>query len=230
MPLRKYLLFSPLRIAIHTGSWLPLIWLTWAYLSNHLTVNPIQAATQFTGRVAIILLVLSLACTPINTLFHWGEVLRFRRALGLYAFLYAAIHLYIVVGIDYGFAFDLLWGDLNGKPYIYAGAASMLILVLLAVTSFRWWMKYLGKGWKRLHQLVYIAAPLAVLHYGWAKKGDFLALRGDILQPLIYGIVVMILLIMRFPPIRKEIVRIRGVFSRWVHEVRATFLHNISVE
>lgn len=227
---KKLLFYSPLKLVVHLGSWLPLIWLIWAYTTDKLTVNPIQAATQFTGRVALILLVLSLACTPLNTLLHWGEVLRIRRALGLYAFLYAAIHLYIVVGIDYGFAFDLLWGDLSGKPYIYAGAASMVILILLAATSFRWWMKHLGMGWKRLHQLVYIAGPLAILHYGWAKKGDFLALRGDILQPMIYGIVVMILLIMRLPPIRKEIVRIRGLFFRWLHGIRVSILHDISVE
>ncbi len=192
-----------LRLVAHVGSWLPAVWLARAYLSGDLTANPIQAAEQYTGRFALTLLVLSLACSPLSTWLGWRGLIKVRRALGLYAVLYAILHVYILVGVDYGFAFDLLWGDLANKPYILAGAATLLLLLPLAVTSFKWWMRRLGKNWKRLHRLVYLAAPVAVLHYAWAQKGDLFGLRGTILLPLAYGAVVALLLLARLPAVRR---------------------------
>lgn len=212
--------FTPFQAAVHIGAWLPLAWLAWAYATNHLTVNPIQAATQKTGIFAITLLLLSLACTPLNTLFGWRSVLKVRRALGLYACMYVGFHLFILLGIDYGFALDMAWADLSGKPYIFVGLATLLILVPLAVTSTKGWMRRLGKNWKRLHQLIYLAGLLAVVHYAWAKKGDLFSLRGDITQPLLYGGIVIILLIMRIPVVRRMVTRLRGAVGRAISEDR----------
>jgi methionine sulfoxide reductase heme-binding subunit len=197
--------FTPLQIAVHIGAWIPLAWLAWAYTTDHLTINPIQAATQQTGKFAITMLVLSLACTPLNTLFRWRGVLKVRRALGLYALMYAAIHVSILVGVDYGFDLSSLWGDLAGKPYILVGTATLLILIPLGITSTKGWKKRLGRGWRQLHRLIYIASLLAVLHFAWAKKGDLFSLRGDITQPLLYGAIVILLLILRIPFIRRGI-------------------------
>jgi methionine sulfoxide reductase heme-binding subunit len=198
---------SPLQIIAHTGSMFPLAWLAWAYFSNNLTVNPIQTATQYTGRIGLTLLIFSLTCTPLNTLFKWHEALKVRRALGLYAFFYVMLHLLLLVGVDYGFAFDILWGDFSNKTYIYFGVITFLILVPLAFTSFKSWMKRLGRNWKRLHKLVYVASLLAVIHYILAQKGDVFLLRGNILLPMIYGVVVIILLTARISVVRKEISR-----------------------
>jgi DMSO/TMAO reductase YedYZ heme-binding membrane subunit len=84
------------------------------------------------------------------------------------------------------------------------------MLIPLAVTSFDIWKIRLKKNWKRLHQTVYLIAPLAVLHFAISKKGDIFQLQGDIIRPLIYGLVVLILLILRIPRIRKFFASLRA--------------------
>jgi sulfoxide reductase heme-binding subunit YedZ len=83
------------------------------------------------------------------------------------------------------------------------------MLVPLAFTSFDIWKKRLGKTWKRLHQMIYLIAPLVVLHYAWGKKGDFFRLQGEIIRPLIYAVIVVVLLIMRLPRVRKALASFR---------------------
>lgn len=205
---------EPLKIAIHIGALLPLVWLIWAYFSNNLTFNPIQAATQRTGKFALILLVLTLAITPLYMLTRKKQLLGIRRMLGLYAFMYAAIHFVIFIGWDYGFDFNLVIPEIFAKRYTVVGLITGFIMLLLAITSFKWWMKRLGKNWKRLHKLIYLAGTLVIVHYAWSKKGDILRLSGDIQQPLIFGAIVTILLIMRLPPVRRWISRTRKRITR----------------
>jgi sulfoxide reductase heme-binding subunit YedZ len=87
-------------------------------------------------------------------------------------------------------------------------------LIPLAITSFDIWKKRLKKNWKRLHTLVYFIAPLAVLHYAWGKKGTFFALQGDILLPLIYGLILVLLMVLRIPSVRRFLASVRG--RRWL--------------
>jgi len=197
--------FTPLQIAMHIYAWSALVILIFDFFTNNLSANPIQALEQRTGRHAITLLVLSLACTPLNTLFKWSELLKRRRALGLYTFMYATIHVLIFVDLDYGLAWSTIFQTVFEKPYIIVGVTGFLLLIPLAFTSFDIWKKRLGKTWKRLHQLVYLIAPLLVLHYAWSKKGDFFALQGEIIRPLIYGLIVILFLIMRISPVRKAL-------------------------
>lgn len=215
--MKNKLRFTPLQIAVHIGAWLPLVWLLWAYLTDNLTVNPIQAATQQTGKFALALLVLSLACTPLNTLFRFRPALTIRRALGLYAFMYAAIHFAIFIALDYGFDWTFLKEGVLEKPFVLVGLAAGTILTALAATSFKWWMKRLGKNWKRLHRLVYLAGILVIVHAAWAKKGDLLRLQGDIWLPINYGIVITLLLIVRIPAIRKAV---SGLRQRAIQAIR----------
>ena len=195
--------YTPLQIAVHLYAWSALVFIALDFLTGRVSVNPIQELEQRTGRHAITLLVLSLACTPLNTLFKWPELIKRRRALGLYAFMYAAIHVVIFVDLDYGLAWSLIVQTVIQKPYILVGMISFLMLIPLAFTSFDIWKTRLRKNWKRLHQLVYLIAPLVVLHYAWGKKGDYFELRGDIIRPLIYGVIAAILLIIRIPPERR---------------------------
>lgn len=197
--------YTPLQIAMHIYAWSALVILIFQFFTHNLTANPIQALEQRTGRHAITLLVLSLACTPLNTLFKWSELLKRRRALGLYAFMYATIHVLIFISLDYGIAWSTIVQTVFEKPYILVGATGFLLLVPLAFTSFDIWKKRLGKTWKRLHQLIYLIAPLIVLHYAWSKKGDFFALQGEIVRPLIYGLIVVLFLIMRISPVRRAL-------------------------
>ncbi len=197
------------RWAVHAAALLPAIWILAAGLRSDLTANPIQAIEQRSGRIALTLLVVSLACTPANLVFGWRAALRHRRTLGLYAFVYAGVHLLILVGLDYGFAFRLLRADLSGKPFIWVGAAALLILAAMAATSFPIWKKRLGKNWKRLHRFAYLAALLVVVHFVWARKGNLAGLSGDILLPLAYGAAALGLLAMRLGPVRRWIARRR---------------------
>lgn len=208
--MKKKTRFTPLQIIMHVYAWSALAHLLFDYTFGYLSPNPIQDLEQRTGRAAITLLVLSLLCTPLNTLFGWKEPLKRRRALGLYAFMYATIHILIYLDLDYGLAWSLIVQNIVEKPYILFGVITFLLLLPLAMTSFDIWKVRLKKNWKRLHQTVYFIAPLAVLHFALSKKGDIFQLQGDIVRPLIYGLVVLILLILRIPTVRKGSASIRS--------------------
>jgi sulfoxide reductase heme-binding subunit YedZ len=186
-----------LRILTHVAALLPLAWLLWDYWQGRLIVDPVGVITTRTGKTALILLILSLACTPINTLFGLKQVMRVRRALGLYAFVYAGLHFLTFVGLDYGFDVDLIGLGILDQRYVLVGFAAGLILLPLAITSTQGWRKRLGKNWKRLHRLVYLAGILAIVHFVWLAK--------DNREPLLYGAVLALLLIMRLPGVRKAV-------------------------
>ena len=197
--------YTPLQIAIHLYAWSALVWIIVELLTDSFSINPIQELEQRTGRHAITLLVMSLLCMPLHTIFKFPELLKRRRTLGLYALLYATIHVLIFVNLDYGLAWSLIARTVFEKPYIIVGALAFLMLIPLGITSFDIWKIRLGKNWKRLHQMVYIIAPLVVLHYLWSKKGDILSFSGDIVRPTIYGLVVIIFLVLRLPAVRRAI-------------------------
>lgn len=196
---------SGLQILVHTAAWVPLIVLLVDLQTGNLTINPYQAAERRTGNIALIFFLLSLACTPVNMLFKIPEVIKIRRPLGLYGYMYAAIHLFIFVGLDYGFDFELILLDVGEKRFIFAGLTAFILFSLLAATSYRWWMAKLGKRWKQIHRLVYMANLVIVLHFAWAVKGDFLRLQGDVLRPLLALLVVILLLVLRIPAVRKKL-------------------------
>jgi len=185
-----------IRIIIHIAALLPLVVLIWDFTQGNLTANPIREVQLRTGASAINLLMLSLACTPINILTGFRPVLLLRRPLGIYTFFYALLHFINFIGIDYSFNFALIREDLFEKRYAIAGFASFILLLPLAITSINRLKQRLGKNWQSLHWLVYLAATLAVVHYIWQTKAD-------IHLPLIYGGVLGILLAIRLPVVRK---------------------------
>ncbi len=199
--MHKYLV-PGLRIITHIGALLPLVLLVWDFAHGGLTVNPIKEITLRTGKSTLVLLLLSLAVTPINIVFGIKQVLRLRRLLGLYAFMYACLHFLTFVGLDYGFNLDLIQEDIFQKRFALVGLAAFLSLLLLAVTSNVRWMNRLGKNWERLHWLIYLAAVLAVTHFTMQT-------RADLREPLLYVAMVVLLLIVRLPGIRKAISRVR---------------------
>lgn len=193
---------TPLKIAVHVIGVFPLAKMLFEFFTNSLTVNPIQDLEQQTGFAAVTILLLSLATTPLRTVFGWRQPTKHRRALGLYAFFYAFLHVAIYVGLDYGFNLNLLLADVFDKRYTLVGSIAFLLLLPLAITSFNYWMRKLGKNWKRLHKLVYLIGPLVIVHFAWARKGDIFSLQGDVMQPFIYGIIVLLLLSLRLPPVK----------------------------
>ncbi len=200
---------KPLSILVHVGSLLPLAKLIFDFLTNNFSPNPIQDLEQQTGFAAITLLILSLAITPLRTLFNWRAPAKYRRVLGLYAFLYATLHVTVYFAIDYAFDFSLLFEATLEKRYTLIGTISYLLLIPLAITSYKWGMKKIGKNWKKLHKTVYLIAPMLILHFAWARKGDIFSLQGDVLQPLIYGVLVILFLVVRIPVIRRKLISLR---------------------
>jgi sulfoxide reductase heme-binding subunit YedZ len=176
--------------------------LGWDFLNDNLTANPIQEATFRTGKTALILLVLSLACTPANIVFGLKQVLPLRRPLGLYAFFYVCIHLCIFAVVDYGLDWELIEQAIAEKRYVLVGFTAFLLLLPLALTSTKGWQRRLGKRWKKLHKLVYLAAPLVIVHFLWLVKSD-------IREPLRYGAIVAALLLLRLPTVRRALTQLR---------------------
>jgi len=184
------------------GGSIPLVLLAWGLWQDR-WIDPVAETTSRTGSAAILMLVLSLACTPVNTLFGLRQVVTARKPLGLYAFLYASLHLLNFIGVDYGFSLRAFLDDaLLQKRFMIVGFSAFLILLPLAITSTKGWMKRLGRNWKRLHQLVYLAGIFAVLHYLWLVKID-------ITKPVIYGAILALLLVLRLPVVRQWVSRLR---------------------
>jgi sulfoxide reductase heme-binding subunit YedZ len=193
-------------ILVHAGALLPLASLVWDWRRGGFLADPVQEVENRTGQTALILLLLALACTPLDALFGFKGVLRVRRALGLYAALYAALHFLTFVGLDYGFRFDLLGPALLDQRFVLVGLAAGLILLALAVTSTRGWQRRLGRSWKRLQRFVYAAGILAVVHFAWSVK--------DMRVPLRYGAVLALLLVLRLPPLRRAFGLVRSRLAR----------------
>lgn len=186
--------FTPFQLLVHLASLSQFALLVFDFFTDNLTVNPIQYVTQKTGKAALTLLCLSLACTPAITL-GFKSAAKVRRPLGVYACLYASFHFLTFVGLDYGFDLGLIYEAIFKKPYALVGFSAFLILLPMALTSTQGWMKRLGKKWKGLHRWVYLAGILVVIHYLWLVKSD-------IREPLIYGAIVVFLLLMRISRVR----------------------------
>ena len=120
-------------------------------------------------------MLITLALTPLRKLFGLSSAMRYRRMIGLYAFFYAALHIVSYTVIDQGLDWNELWKDLIKRQYITVGMITFLLLLPLAVTSTKGWIKRLGgPRWNTLHKLVYPATILAIVHYTMMIKADFL--------------------------------------------------------
>ncbi|HFQ95124.1 MAG TPA: sulfoxide reductase heme-binding subunit YedZ [Anaerolineae bacterium] len=190
------------RVLVHLAALAPLAVLLWDMWEGNLSVNPIQDITFRTGKAAMVLLTFSLAATPVVIVFGFKGARQVRRALGLYAFLYAALHFLTYAWLDYGWDLYLIRLEITEKLYVLVGFAAFLILIPLAVTSTKGWQRRLKKGWIRLHKLVYAAGVLVMLHYIWVQKAD-------IRQPLAWTLFLALLLIVRLPPVRRWFTRRR---------------------
>lgn len=198
-----------LRLIIHLGAWITLLVFVFSYFTGNLTANPIQTIERLTGKTALIFLMLSLSCTPLSAILGIPALGKYKKPLGLYGFMFAAVHLLLFIGLDYGFNFRIIWLDVNNKLYIWIGAAAFVLLLALAVTSFKKMKQLLKKNWKRLHRAVYIIAPLVVGHFLLIEKGNVLSLQGNLREPLIYGSIVLLLLALRLPPVKNALIRLR---------------------
>lgn len=200
----KWLRENWLRVIVHISVWGPLMWLIWRALHNDLGVEPVVTIQNLTGRTAMILLLLCLSATPLYIVFNFRAAIKVRRALGLYAFMYAGLHFINFVALDYGFDIPFIFQDgIPQKPYILVGLTALILLASLAVTSTKGWMKRLKKNWTRLHWLIYPIGILVIAHFLWQAKA------AEKYEPYYYATILTVLLLIRVPPIRQAIVKLR---------------------
>lgn len=167
-----------------------------AGLSGHLGPDPVKAIERQYGLWALQLLLAGLAVTPIRR-FCGINLLRFRRAIGLMAFLYVCLHLSVWLILDLGLFWPEIWADIVKRPYITIGMGAFLALVPLAVTSNDRSLRAIGAmRWRRLHRLIYVIVPAAAIHYLMLVKTWQLA-------PMLYLSAALLLLLLRVRPARR---------------------------
>jgi len=177
----------------------------WLYLAATAALGPDpgKVLVDNLGEGALILLLCSLAMTPLQKLTGWSGWIAFRRQLGLWSFGYAALHLTAYLAFILGLDFRSFPTELVDRPYIAVGAIAFLGLLALAMTSTRWSMRKLGKRWKKLHRIVYLTLLVVLIHMLWV-------VRSDAGQWSLYATLGVILLLARLPAVQKSMVNIRA--------------------
>ncbi|HEY9099891.1 MAG TPA: protein-methionine-sulfoxide reductase heme-binding subunit MsrQ [Thiobacillus sp.] len=171
---------------------LPLARLIVLGLNDDLSANPIEFITRSTGTWTLVGLLTTLTVTPLRRLTGYAGWIRFRRMLGLFTFFYVCLHFTTYIWLDQFFDPAAIARDIIKRPFITVGFAAFVLLIPLAATSTHAMMRRLGRRWQQLHRLVYAIAILGVVHYLWLVKKD-------LTEPLIYGAVLTLLLLMRLP-------------------------------
>lgn len=189
--LRTFLLTKWAKVLVFTLGLLPLVFLGFRALNGQLTANPVEFLQHFTGDWTLRFLIITLAITPLRKSLNLPELIRFRRMLGLFAFFYVCLHFLTYIGPDQAFNLAGMWKDVEKRRYITVGFLGFLLLIPLAITSTKGWIRRLGgKRWQTLHRAVYIAAICGVIHYYWLVKSD-------VRKPVFYGVLVAALLLWR---------------------------------
>ena len=177
----------PIKPVIFLLALIPFLYLLIKALQNDLGPDPAQALSIETGEGTLRFLFLTLAITPLRQTFGIVEIARLRRMIGLFTFFYATIHLVSWMAFILGFRWFAIAEELVERPYITIGFLAYIILFSLGVTSTNSMVRRLGRNWKRLHKLIYLASVLAIIHLLWI-------LRTDITEAVIYGSLLIILL------------------------------------
>ena len=152
------------------------------WFNDALGANPIEKLTHETGRATLLILIATLAVTPLRRITHRNWLIQLRRPLGLFAYFYAVTHFGIYIVLDQFFAWEYILEDIVERPYITVGFTALVLLTPLALTSTRGWIRRLGRNWTRLHWLIYPAAALGLLHFYWK-----LSSKSDVRDALVYG-------------------------------------------
>ena len=190
-PLRiKPLYINTLRFGVHIIS---TVWVAYIYymaITGTLPGDPVQYLIDFTGIGALNLLLLSLCVTPLSSYFKMQQAMVLRKTLGVYAALYALIHVSVFVVFELQFEWQLILSEIIKRPYITVGFVALCILTALLVTSFQRVKLSMGRAWQNLHNLVYVALFLGALHYIWSIKSTEV-------QPIIYMALSLLILVTR---------------------------------
>lgn len=180
-----------LKVLIFLAALVPLERLVWKAFHGGLGANPIEVITHSTGDWTLILILTTLSITPLRKLTKQYWLIGVRRMIGLFAFFYGCLHFTTYIWLDKFFNVHEMIKDVAKRPFITAGFTAFVLLIPLALTSTKGWIRRLGgKNWQRLHRLIYITGIAGVVHYIWLVKAD---LR----KPLQYAFVLSVLLLYR---------------------------------
>jgi len=168
----------------------PLAWLMAGAFADRLGANPIDVITDETGTWTLRFLVATLLVTPLRRWTGWNALVRFRRMLGLFAFAYGCLHFLTYLWLDQFFDLREIVKDIAKRPFITVGFTAFVLMIPLALTSTKGWIRRLGRRWQLLHRVVYASAVLGVVHYWWLVKAD-------IARPARYALIVGVLLAAR---------------------------------
>jgi methionine sulfoxide reductase heme-binding subunit len=186
----------------------PFAWLVTRALTGRLGINPVEDLELTTGIWTLRFLVFTLLVTPVRRITGWNRVIQYRRTLGLFTFFYASVHFAIYIGIDQFFAFGFIVKDVVKRPFITMGFTAFVLMIPLAITSTKGWIRRLGRRWVLLHRLIYVSAVCAAIHYLWKVK----VMIGS---PVYYATVIGVLLAFRL------VWQVRSAKSMKTHRVTA---------
>ena len=183
-----------LKPLVFTAAALPAAWLAWQFwlawtgAPNSLGAEPVEYLEHETGNLGLRFLAISLAVTPLRQLTGWNQLVKLRRMLGLFAFFYTTLHLVVFAALDLELRLGEVFAEIVKRPFITIGMIAWLLLLPLAITSTKGWIRRLGgRRWNRLHQLVYVAAVAGLIHFWWGQKKD-------VTEPMIFAVVFALLL------------------------------------
>ncbi|MGD0961746.1 MAG: protein-methionine-sulfoxide reductase heme-binding subunit MsrQ [Methylomonas sp.] len=176
---------------------IPLFWLSSDIVFDHLGANPIQALEIRLGDWSLRFLCMTLAITPIQIVTKWRGMTEYRRLFGLYTFFYATLHVTAYFLVDHALAWRIIAVDIVQSSYIWFGLVTYIIIFLLAITTHKSAKRGMGKSWKKLHRLIYLSSFTAMMHYFWQ-------LKGNLVQPFLYLILILFLLAFRIIDRRKD--------------------------
>jgi len=159
-----------LKLLVFALALVPFASLAWRLYNANLGINPAETLQLETGIWTLRFLIMTLAVTPLRRITGWNPVIQYRRMLGLFAFFYGTLHFFSYLALDQVFSLDGMLADVSKRPFITAGFVSFIVMVPLAVTSTRGWIRRLGRRWQMLHRLIYLSAAAGAVHYLWKAK------------------------------------------------------------
>jgi len=191
---------SLIKAIVFLAALIPLARMVYLTVTGQL-VEPLEFITRSTGDWTLYFLCITLAVTPLRRFSKWNWLVKLRRMLGLFMFFYGVLHFMTFLWFDHFFDLAEMWKDVLRRPFITVGFIAFVLLIPLAATSTNAMIRRLGgKRWQWLHRLIYVIAPLAILHFWWMKAG-----KHNFTEPIIYGTILAVLLGLRaFWALRKQ--------------------------
>ncbi|MCE1254268.1 MAG: ferric reductase-like transmembrane domain-containing protein, partial [Anaerolineae bacterium] len=184
----------PMKQVVHALAWFYLLSLLILVCSGLVSEWMLD---RFLGWGALFFLIFSLACTPVYIVFNFPPLRRLRRITGIYAFVLASLHMIMLFVINYGLNWNAINNNLRSQWPWWLGAIAWLIMLVLTITSFKWWRRLLHRNWKRLHRLVYGVGGIICLHIWGAPQAGFVF-------PLLVSAFMIVLLALRLPAVKRQ--------------------------